>query len=121
MLEARALDRRRAQSRPPVREIAGCGSVRFAARYRDGRYIALTQEAFAVLEVLIAPKAVSSAPKSSANEHGTRTLTRSPTPFASRSRPCANDSANHGHTTVAGVGYRIDTGPDPGSVEGERG
>src|SRR5919198_514287 len=42
------------------------------------------------------PKAASSAPKSSWREHGTRTQTRSPTPCASRSRHCANGSANPG-------------------------
>src|SRR2546421_2105708 len=42
------------------------------------------------------PKAVSSAPKSSWREHGMRTQTRSPTPCASRSRDCANGSANPG-------------------------
>src|SRR4029453_19092016 len=42
------------------------------------------------------PKAVSSAPKSSWLGRGTRTQTRSPTPCASRSRDCANGSANPG-------------------------
>src|SRR5437868_7484675 len=42
------------------------------------------------------PKAVSSAPKSYWNERGMRTQTRSPTPCASRSRDCANASANPG-------------------------
>src|SRR5262249_879867 len=40
------------------------------------------------------PKAVSSAPKSYWNGRGMRTQTRSPTPCASRSRHCANASAN---------------------------
>src|SRR5919201_524951 len=42
------------------------------------------------------PRAVSSAPKNSSRERGMRTQTRSPTPCASRSRRCANDSANPG-------------------------
>src|SRR5258708_17727255 len=42
------------------------------------------------------PKAVSSAPKSSWNGRGMSTQTRSPTPCASRSRHCANASANPG-------------------------
>src|SRR5437762_214098 len=42
------------------------------------------------------PKAVSSAPKSYWNGRGMRTQTRSPTPCASRSRDCANASANPG-------------------------
>src|SRR5688572_9038217 len=41
-------------------------------------------------------KAVSSAPKSCWNGRGIRTRTRSPTPCASRSRHCANASANPG-------------------------
>src|SRR5918994_1317915 len=42
------------------------------------------------------PKAVSSAPKSYWNGRGIRTRTRSPTPCGSRSRHCANASANPG-------------------------
>src|SRR5207248_8288547 len=42
------------------------------------------------------PKAVWSAPKSYWNGRGIRTQTRSPTPCASRSRHCANASANPG-------------------------
>src|SRR3954447_1558906 len=40
------------------------------------------------------PKAASSAPKSSSDGRGIRTPTRSPTPCASPSRPCANALAN---------------------------
>jgi two-component system response regulator VanR len=55
VLRLRALDRRRARSRPPVREIAGLRLDPFRREvYRDGRYIALTRKQFAVLEVLIA-------------------------------------------------------------------
>jgi two-component system response regulator VanR len=55
VLRLRALDRRRAHNRPPVREIAGLRLDPFRREvYRDGRYVALTRKQFAVLEVLIA-------------------------------------------------------------------
>jgi two-component system response regulator VanR len=54
VLRLRALDRRRAHNRPPVREIAGLRLDPFRREvYRDGRYIALTRKQFAVLEVLV--------------------------------------------------------------------
>src|ERR1044072_1710 len=55
VLRLRALDRRRAHTRPPVREIAGLRLDPFRREvYRDGRYVALTRKQFAVLEVLVA-------------------------------------------------------------------
>ena len=55
VLRLRALDRRRAHNRPPVREIAGLRLDPFRREvFRDGRYIALTRKQFAVLEVLVA-------------------------------------------------------------------
>src|SRR4029078_9763500 len=55
VLRLRALDRRRAHSRPPVREIAGLRGDPFRrAVSPDGRYVALTRKQFAVLEVLVA-------------------------------------------------------------------
>jgi len=55
VLRLRALNRRRAHSRPPVREIAGLRVDPFRREvYRDGRYVALTRKQFAVLEVLVA-------------------------------------------------------------------
>src|SRR6187200_2556015 len=55
VLRLRALDRRRAHSRPPVRERAGLRLDPFRREvYRDGRYVALTRKQFAVLEVLVA-------------------------------------------------------------------
>jgi two-component system response regulator VanR len=55
VLRLRALDRRRAQNRPPVREIAGVRLDPFRREvYRDGRYVALTRKQFAVLDVLVA-------------------------------------------------------------------
>src|SRR5213079_2528852 len=53
VLRLRALDRRRAHSRPPVREVAGLRVDPFRREtYRDGRHVALTRKQFAVLEVL---------------------------------------------------------------------
>src|ERR687897_749363 len=55
VLRLRALDRRRAHNRPPVREIGGLRLDPFRREvYRDGRYVALTRKQFAVLEVLVA-------------------------------------------------------------------
>ena len=55
VLRLRALDRRRANARPPVREIAGLRVDPFRREvYRDGRYVPLTRKQFAVLEVLVA-------------------------------------------------------------------
>jgi two-component system response regulator VanR len=54
VLRLRALDRRRAHNRPPVREIAGLRLDPFRREvYRDGRYVALTRKQFAVLELLV--------------------------------------------------------------------
>src|SRR5919199_830707 len=54
VLRLRALDRRGAHSRPPVREIAGLRLDPFRREvYRDDRYVALTRKQFAVLEVLV--------------------------------------------------------------------
>jgi two-component system, OmpR family, response regulator VanR len=55
VLRLRALDRRRAHNRPPVREIADLRLDPFRREvYRNGRYVALTRKQFAVLEVLVA-------------------------------------------------------------------
>src|SRR5204863_8195519 len=55
VLRLRALDRRRAHNRPPVREIAGLRLDPFRREvYRYGRYVGLTRKQFAVLEVLVA-------------------------------------------------------------------
>src|SRR6188768_2441937 len=54
VLRLRALDRRRAHHRPPVREIAGLQVDPFRREvFRDGRYVALTRKQFAVLDVLV--------------------------------------------------------------------
>jgi two-component system response regulator VanR len=123
VLRLRALDRRRAHNRPPVREIAGLRLDPFRREvYRDGRYVALTRKQFAVLESSSPPKAVSSAPKSSWNGRGTRTQTRSPTPCASRSRHCANGSANPGSSPPWPASATASTrNRTPGVREGDRG
>ncbi|UOQ56154.1 response regulator transcription factor [Leucobacter allii] len=55
VLRLRALDRRRAHHRPPVRELGGLRLDAFRREVtRDGRYVALTRKQFAVLEVLLA-------------------------------------------------------------------
>src|SRR5688500_20257238 len=55
VLRLRALDRRRAHNRPPVREIAGLRLDPFRREVcRDGRFVALTRKQCAVLEVLVA-------------------------------------------------------------------
>ena len=98
VLRLRALDRRRAHNRPPVREIAGLRLDPFRREvYRDGRYVALTRKQFAVLEVLVAAEGgVVSCRGAAGAGLGSRTPTRSPTPCASPSRHCANASANPG-------------------------
>ncbi len=55
VLRLRALDRRRAFNRPPVRELGGLRLDPFRREVsRDGRYVPLTRKQFAVLEVLVA-------------------------------------------------------------------
>jgi two-component system response regulator VanR len=65
VLRLRALDRRRAHNRPPVREIAGLRLDPFRREvYRDDRYVALTGSSSQCSKSSSPPKAVSSAPKS---------------------------------------------------------
>ena len=91
----RALDRRRAHNRPPVREIAGLRLDPFRREvYRDSRTSLAPGNSSAVLEVLVAAEGGVVSARSYWNEHGIRTPTRSPTPCASPSQHCANDSAN---------------------------
>jgi two-component system response regulator VanR len=55
VMRLRALDRRRAVARPPIREIAGLRLDPFRREvFRDGRYVPLTRKQFAVLDVLVA-------------------------------------------------------------------
>ncbi|GAA4054711.1 response regulator transcription factor [Actinomadura miaoliensis] len=121
VLRLRALDRRRAHARPPVREIADLKVDPFRREvFRDGRYIALTRKQFAVLEVLAAAEGG----VVSAEELLERAWDANTDPFTNAVRitvsalrkrlgePCLI-------TTVPGVGYRINTSTDtthPGST-----
>ena len=95
VLRLRALDRRRAHNRPPVRQIAGLRLDPFRREvYRDDRYVALTRKQFAVLEVLVAAEGGVVSAEDLLERAWTRTPTRSPTPCASPSPHCANASAS---------------------------
>jgi two-component system response regulator VanR len=97
VLRLRALDRRRAHNRPPVREIAGLRLDPFRREvYRDGRYVALTRKQFAVLEVLVAAEGG----VVSAEELLERAWDENADPFTNAVRitvrHCANASENPG-------------------------
>jgi two-component system response regulator VanR len=120
VLRLRALDRRRAHNRPPVREIAGLRLDPFRREvYRDGRYIALTRKQFAVLEVLVGAEGG----VISAEELLAQAWDELADPFTNAVRITVSGLRKRlGEpsiiATVAGVGYRIDTHPDIGR-EGE--
>ena len=110
VMRLRALDRRRAHSRPPVREIAGLRLDPFRREvYRDGRYVALTRKQFAVLEVLVAAEGG----VVSAEELLERAWDENADPFTNAVRITVSGLRKRlGEpgliATVAGVGYRID-------------
>ncbi|NUP34764.1 MAG: response regulator transcription factor [Streptomycetaceae bacterium] len=114
VLRLRALDRRRAYSRPPVREIGGLRLDAFRREvYRDGRYVALTRKQFAVLDVLVAAEGG----VVSAEELLERAWDSNADPFTNAVRITVSALRKRlGEpwliATVPGVGYRIDTGPD---------
>ena len=120
VLRLRALDRRRAHNRPPVREIAGLRLDPFRREvYRDGRYVALTRKQFAVLEVLVAAEGG----VVSAEELLERAWDQNADPFTNAVRITVSALRKRlGEpwiiATVPGAGYRIDTQPDTGR-EGE--
>jgi two-component system, OmpR family, response regulator VanR len=123
VLRLRALDRRRAHHRPPVRQIAGLRLDPFRREvWRDGRYVPLTRERFAVLKVLVAAEGgVVSAEellKQAWDEHADpSTNDVRITVYALRKRlgePWIT-------ATVPGVGYRIDTQPETAPEGGDRG
>src|SRR3954447_7758067 len=123
VLRLRALDRRRAHSRPPVREIAGLrlDPVRREV-YRDGRYVAPTRKQFAVLEVLVA----ADGGVVSAEELLERAWDENADPFTNAVRITVSGLRKRlGEpwiiATVAGVGYRIETQPDMARERGDRG
>lgn len=110
VLRIRALDRRRAQARPPVREIAGLRLDAFRREvYRDGRYVALTRKQFAVLEVLVTAEGG----VISAEELLERAWDENADPFTNAVRITVSALRKRlGEpwliATVPGVGYRID-------------
>ncbi len=110
VLRLRALDRRRAHHRPPVREIAGLRLDPFRREvYRDGRYVALTRKQFAVLEVLVA----ADGGVVSAEELLHRAWDEHADPFTNAVRITVSALRKRlGEpwviATVPGVGYRID-------------
>src|SRR6202162_614436 len=112
VLRLRALDRRRAHSRPPVREIAGLRLDPFRREvYRGGRYVALTRKQFAVLEVL----AAADGGVISAEQLLERAWDQNADPFTNAVRITVSALRKRlGEpwiiATVTGVGYRIDTG-----------
>jgi two-component system, OmpR family, response regulator VanR len=114
VLRLRALDRRRAHNRPPVREIAGLRLDPFRREvHRDGRYVALTRKQFAVLEVLVAAEGG----VVSAEELLKRAWDENADPFTNAVRITVSALRKRlGEpwiiATVAGAGYRIDTGTD---------
>jgi two-component system, OmpR family, response regulator VanR len=120
VLRLRALDRRRAHNRPPVREIAGLRLDPFRREvYRDGRYVALTRKQFAVLEVLVeAEGGVVSAEDLLARawDENADPYTNAPRITVSALRKRLGEPWII--ATVPGVGYRIDTAD---TEEGERG
>ncbi|TPG18282.1 DNA-binding response regulator [Pedococcus bigeumensis] len=122
VLRLRALDRRRAQNRPPVLEIAGIRLDPFRREvHRDGRYVALTRKQFAVLDVLVAAEGG----VVSAEKLLERAWDENADPFTNAVRITVSALRKRlGEpwviVTVPGVGYRIGPGPTAlgGSVEG---
>ncbi|WP_106814034.1 response regulator transcription factor [Microbacterium timonense] len=114
VLRLRALDRRRAHRRPPVRELAGLRVDPFRREvYRDGRYVALTRKQFAVLEVLVAAEGG----VVSAEELLERAWDENADPFTNAVRITVSALRKRlGEpwviATVPGVGYRIDAAPE---------
>jgi two-component system response regulator VanR len=116
VLRLRALDRRRAHIRPPVREIAGLRLDPFRREvYRDGRFVALTRKQFAVLEVLVtAEGGVVSAEAllAQAWDENADPFTNAVRITVSALRKRLGEPGII--ATVAGAGYRIDAQPDAG-------
>src|SRR3989440_1299843 len=123
VLRLRALDRRRAHHRPPVREIAGLRLDPFRREvHRNGHYVALTRKQFAVLEVLIAAEGG----VVSAEELLKQAWDQNADPFTNAVRITVSALRKRlGEpgiiATVPGAGYRIDTQPDTARDGGDRG
>jgi two-component system response regulator VanR len=114
VLRLRALDRRRANHRPPVRELAGLRLDPFRREvYRDGRYVPLTRKQFAVLEVLVTAEGG----VISAEELLERAWDQNADPFTNAVRITVSALRKRLGppwliATVPGVGYRIDAPAD---------
>ncbi|MBW9205769.1 response regulator transcription factor [Mumia sp. zg.B53] len=122
VLRLRALDRRRAHSRPPVHEVAGLRLDPFRREvYRDGRYVPLTRKQFAVLEILV----LAEGGVISAEQLLERAWDENANPFTNAVRITVSGLRKRlGEpgliATVPGVGYRLDTQTHVGR-EGARG
>src|SRR5690242_10222717 len=123
VLRLRALNRRRAHSRPPVREVAGLRLDPFRREvFRDGRYVPLTRKQFAVLEVLIGAEGG----VVSAEELLARAWDENADPFTNAVRITVSALRKRlGEpgiiATVAGAGYRITTEADTRQEGGDHG
>src|SRR3954464_14672417 len=123
VLRLRALDRRRAHNRPPVREIAGLRLDPFRREvYRDGRYVAVTRKQFAVLEVLVEAEGG----VISAEDLLERAWDENADPFTNAVRITMSALRKRlGEpwviVTVPGVGYRIHTASGTGHEGGDGG
>ncbi|MCA1981428.1 response regulator transcription factor [Nocardioides nematodiphilus] len=110
VLRLRALDRRRAHNRPPVREAGDLRLDPFRREvFRAGRYVALTRKQFAVLEVLMA----AGGGVVSAEELLERAWDENADPFTNAVRITISALRKRlGEpspiVTVAGVGYRLE-------------
>src|SRR3978361_2123214 len=123
VLRLRALDRRRAHNRPPVREIAGLRLDPFRREvYRDGHYVALTRKQFAVLEVLVAAEGG----VVSAEELLERAWDKNADPFTNAVRITVSTLRKRlGEpgliATLPGAGYRISAQPNTAREGEDRG
>jgi two-component system, OmpR family, response regulator VanR len=117
VLRLRALDRRRAHHRPPVKQIAALRLDPFRREvYRDGRYVPLTRKQFAVLEVLMS----AGGGVVSAEELLTQAWDENADPFTNAVRITVSALRKRlGEppiiATVPGIGYRIDSQSDEGA------
>ena len=123
VLRLRALDRRRAHSRPPIREIAGLRVDPFRREvFRNGRYVPLTRKQFAVLEVLVAAEGG----VVSAEELLERAWDENADPFTNAVRITVSALRKRlGEpwliATMLGAGYRIDVRSNVGGEVDPRG
>jgi two-component system, OmpR family, response regulator VanR len=121
VLRLRALDRRRGQSRPPIRELAGLRLDPFRREvHRDGRYVALTRKQFAVLDVLMAAEGG----VVSAEELLERAWDENADPFTNAVRITLSSLRKRlGEPsligTVPGVGYRIEAAMPGGTDDAD--